>query len=125
MRRNIGCRISRVALPLLAIAWAAPTAAQSAQPNAAPPERCREGAGAATDIVVCGQRNENERYRIPKQLRRSATASERSSSARLAAEVPAGVPNAASNVGAAGMSGHNQQAIDAWYDKRKKNREGR
>lgn len=104
---------------------AAPAAGQSAA--ASPPERvvnvtvygndpCPRGAGG--EIVVCGRRPDNERYRIPKELRkRGQQPSETSWAARergLEEASRPSMPGSCSPVGMWGQSGCFQQMLRQW-----------
>jgi hypothetical protein len=74
--------------------------------------------GGDGEIVVCGRRPDNERYRIPKELRkREQKPSETSWASRVAGLEEAGrasMPGSCSPVGSWGQSGCFQQMIRQW-----------
>lgn len=78
---------------------------------------CPKGSGG--EIVVCGRRPDNERYRIPKELRkRGQQPSETSWAARergLEEASRASMPGSCSPVGMWGQSGCFQQMLRQWY----------
>jgi hypothetical protein len=82
---------------------------------------CPQGAG--DEIVVCGRRPENERYRIPKELRnKEDRPSDVPWSSRVATLEDAqrfSRPNSCSPVGSWGQSGCFQQMINQWYQARR------
>jgi hypothetical protein len=80
----------------------------------------------SNEIVVCGRRPENDRYRIPKELRRRG---ERPLEAAWGSRVEgledaarAGRPNSCSPVGTYGQTGCSQQQIRDWYAARRSRR---
>ena len=111
---------------LLCIAGYAPAAAQ-----AQPPQRernltvygedpCPESSD--DEIVVCGRRPEEERYRIPAPLRRGEDPEETSWSSRAAELEDAqrdSRPNSCSVVGSNGQTGCTQQWIREWRAERR------
>jgi hypothetical protein len=74
--------------------------------------------GSDGEIVVCGRRPDNERYRIPKELRkREQQSSETSWAARAAGLEEASrpsMPGSCSPVGSWGQTGCFQQMIRQW-----------
>jgi hypothetical protein len=74
--------------------------------------------GSNGEIVVCGRRPDNERYRIPKELRkREQQPSETSWASRVAGLEEAGrpsMPGSCSPVGSWGQTGCFQQMIRQW-----------
>lgn len=79
-------------------------------------EPCPKGSGG--EIVVCGRRPDNERYRIPKELRkREQQPSETSWASRAAALEEASrpsMPGSCSPVGSWGQTGCFQQMLRQW-----------
>jgi len=75
------------------------------------------------EIVVCARRPEEERYRIPSQLRertdRPAEISWGSRSEDLEQAQRDSRPNSCSVVGAAGQSGCRQEMLRQWYGERR------
>ncbi|WP_174274484.1 hypothetical protein [Sphingomonas bacterium] len=106
----------RITLPLAALLAALPVAPA---PAADPPERfstlvvygddpCPRSSG--DEIVVCARKPENERYRIPKSLRRQPYNAARDGSWAGTAKVlemvsKQGIPNSCSPIGTYGQSG--------------------
>jgi len=86
-------------------------------------DKCPEAEG--EEIVVCAQRPESERYRIPKELREAEAeeqAGEQSWSSALAAHEEAarpGRPNSCSVVGTYGSSGCQAAIMREWFDERR------
>jgi hypothetical protein len=84
-------------------------------------DACPQGAG--DEIVICGRRPENERYRIPKELRKKEEQrSELPWGARVEALEDAQRstrPGSCSPVGMWGQSGCFQQMINQWYEARR------
>jgi hypothetical protein len=81
---------------------------------------CPESRG--DEIVVCGRRPEEERYRIPAPLRRSSRRSETSWASRAAELEDAqrdSRPNSCSVVGSNGQTGCTQQMIREWRAERR------
>ncbi|MBV8686354.1 MAG: hypothetical protein JOZ90_05190 [Alphaproteobacteria bacterium] len=80
-------------------------------------------AGASNEIVVCARRPENDRYRIPKELRRTIERpSETAWGARVGAMEDASrptMPGSCSAVGTYGQTGCRQQMIGQWYAERR------
>jgi hypothetical protein len=74
--------------------------------------------GSSGEIIVCGRRPDNERYRIPKELRkREQKPSETSWAARAAGLEEASrstMPGSCSPVGAWGQTGCFQQMLRQW-----------
>lgn len=80
---------------------------------------CRSRSRSDKEIVVCGTRNQEEPYRIPKIFRGKSGKTERSWGSRAGGAVATGIPNAGTNIGASGAAGTSQREIDAWYAERK------
>lgn len=84
---------------------------------------CPRGQG--NDIVVCARRPDNERYRIPKELRRRAEQERRTETAwgtrvqGLEDAQRSTRPGSCSPVGTWGQSGCWQQMIRQWYAERR------
>jgi hypothetical protein len=83
--------------------------------------------GADGEIVICGRRPENERYRIPKALRqtRRTDAPSTSWASRWAGIENASrytMPNSCSVVGMWGQSGCTQAMIRQWWQERQSGR---
>lgn len=79
------------------------------------------------EIVVCGRRPENERYRIPKSLRGREPSGETSWTSRTEDMERASrdsMPGSCSVVGSYGQSGCHQQLINQWYRDRRAARSG-
>jgi hypothetical protein len=81
----------------------------------------------SNEIVVCGRRPENDRYRIPKELRRRG---ERPSETAWGSRVQgledaarAGRPNSCSPVGSYGQTGCTQEMVRQWYAERRSRRQ--
>lgn len=85
-------------------------------------------ASASNEIVVCARRPENERYRIPKELRnRNQPLSESAWGSRVAGleeESRPTMPGSCSAVGSYGQTGCSQQMISQWYAARRAARRG-
>ncbi|WP_339689299.1 hypothetical protein [uncultured Parasphingorhabdus sp.] len=85
-------------------------------------DKCPEAEG--DEIVVCAQRPESERYRIPKELRETAEeeqGGEQSWSSAVASHDEAarpGRPNSCSVVGTYGFSGCQASIMRRWFDER-------
>jgi hypothetical protein len=80
------------------------------------------------EIVVCGRRPESERYRIPKELRRSRkSGGEMSWKSRVedleAASRPS-IPGSCSTSGSYGQSGCFGQMMQQWFNDRRARRSG-
>jgi hypothetical protein len=79
----------------------------------------------ADEIVVCAQRPESERYRIPKELReleKAEEAGEQSWTSVVASHDEAarpGRPNSSSAVGTFGFSGCQASILREWFDERR------
>jgi hypothetical protein len=109
------------AAAILAFGTLAPAAAQLPQRvvnvTVYGSDPCPKGSGG--EIVVCGHRPDNERYRIPKELRkRDQHLSETSWAARergLEEASRASMPGSCSPVGMWGQSGCTQQMLRQWY----------
>jgi hypothetical protein len=75
------------------------------------------------EVVVCGRRPDNERYRIPKELRKKGERPSETSWASRAQALEeasrAGRPNSCSPVGTNGQTGCFQQMLRQWYWERK------
>jgi hypothetical protein len=74
------------------------------------------------EVVVCARRPEEERYRIPRSLRRSGQPQEQAWGARVESleEVSRDMrPNSCSVVGTYGQSGCTQALIRQWYAERR------
>jgi hypothetical protein len=74
------------------------------------------------EVVVCARRPEEERYRIPRNLRRSGQRQEQAWGARVESleEVSRDMrPNSCSVVGTYGQSGCLQAMIRQWYSERR------
>lgn len=86
-------------------------------------DKCPEAV--ADEIVVCAQRPESERYRIPKELREAGKeeqAGEQSWSSVVASHDEAarpGRPNSCSVVGTFGFSGCQSAIMRQWFDERR------
>jgi hypothetical protein len=121
-------RLIRTALPL-ALGLLASAAGAQAEPSAASSESHVVVYGddpcpPSTDdqVVVCGRRPEEERYRIPRPLRRSSRRPE-SSWASDAADLEEAQretrPDGCSVIGSWGQSGCTQQMIRQWRAERR------
>ncbi len=81
------------------------------------------------DIVVCGRKPETERYRIPKELRRSRDQRRGAAWATRAAEMEEATrftrPNSCSVVGSWGQTGCLESAIRNWAAQRREMKAGR
>jgi hypothetical protein len=81
------------------------------------------------EIVVCGRQPEEERYRIPQELRRNPEARRESSWGARAMDLEDAQrftrPNGCSPVGSNGQTGCNQELIRQWYAERRANRGNR
>ena len=112
-------------LALLGLAVSAPAAAQPPEKTTSAivygDEECPKGSEG--EIVVCGRRDESERYRIPKELREDRT--------KRPSEVAWGsrnrllddaaretMPGSCSVVGSYGQSGCRQQMLRQWGEER-------
>lgn len=86
-------------------------------------DRCPDTSTSSSDIVVCARRPENERYRIPKELRgRDAPLTERAWGSRVAGLEDASrqiLPGSCSTVGSYGQTGCRQQMLRDWYAARR------
>jgi hypothetical protein len=84
---------------------------------------CPDTSTASDEIVVCARRPENERYRIPKELRdRNAPLTERAWGSRVSALEEASrqiLPGSCSTVGSYGQTGCRQQMLRDWYAARR------
>lgn len=86
-------------------------------------DECPEAEG--DEIVVCAQRPESERYRIPKELREAEKAEEggeQSWSSVVASHEEAarpGRPNSCSVVGTFGFTGCQSAIMRQWFDERR------
>jgi len=85
-------------------------------------DKCPEAEG--DEIVVCAQRPESERYRIPKELRETEKEEdgEQSWSSMVASHEDAarlGRPNSCSVVGTYGFSGCQAAIMRQWFDERR------
>ena len=119
---------------LFALAAASPA---MAQPSAEPPEReanvvvygddpCPPSAG--DEIVVCARRPDDERYRIPEELRQSSDPPELGGISRVEALEESQRdtrPGSCSVVGSFGHTGCTQQIIRDWYADRRARRSRR
>ena len=119
---------------LFALAAASPAMAQSSEE---PPEReanvvvygddpCPPSAG--DEIVVCARRPDDERYRIPEELRRSSDPPELGGISRVEALEESQRdtrPGSCSVVGSFGHTGCTQQIIRDWYADRRARRSRR
>lgn len=126
-------------LPLAALACAAPALAQESESDGlaqsgAPPQRtsvlytygdepCPEAE--AGEIVVCAQRPESERYRVPQELRDELKEEEAVGGGSWAAQVEgyenvarASRPNSCSPVGSYGFTGCAAAALRQWFEAR-------
>ena len=124
----MGRPTTRIALRLLAVLAAA---AATPAPAQNPPQRERNLTVYGDDpcpesrddeIVVCGRRPEEERYRIPAPLRRGEEPEETSWSSRAAELEDAqrdSRPNSCSVVGSNGQTGCTQQWIREWRAERR------
>jgi hypothetical protein len=88
---------------------------------------CPDRGTASDEIVVCARRPENERYRIPKELRHKGDAlSETAWGARVAGledESRVSMPGSCSAVGSYGQTGCYQQMLSQWYAARRASRQ--
>jgi hypothetical protein len=74
---------------------------------------CRNRAQTDEQIVVCGKRNAEDPYRIPKAFRKPPPGTRTGTS--LAVEVMgSGIPGAGSNIGGAGSMGSSKQLYEQW-----------
>ena len=128
--------------PIAALAWlcAEPASAQDeAQLTEASPDQVTDGAperestilvfgedacppSTDNEVVVCARRPEEERYRIPRNLRRSGQRQEQAWGARVESleEVSRDMrPNSCSVVGTYGQSGCMQALIRQYYAERR------
>lgn len=96
-----------------------PTDAELEEATRITEAQCRSRSGSDKEIVVCGTRNQEDPYRIPKAFRGKGNKAERSWGKRAGGAVATGIPNAGTNIGASGAAGTSQQGIDAWYAERK------
>jgi hypothetical protein len=78
---------------------------------------------APDEIVVCARRPENERYRIPKELRHKGDRPSETSWASQFEGLDEGArdqrPNSCSTVGSYGQTGCYQQMLRQWYAERR------
>jgi len=121
--------------PLLLLAVAAPAFAQDDEPlgqSGQPPEKmsilytygddpCPEAQG--DEIVVCAQRPESERYRVPKELRKELKDDAPVGGGSWASAVEGyeniartGRPNSCSAVGSNGWTGCTAALIRDWFE---------
>jgi hypothetical protein len=124
--------------PLAALACAAPALAQESDglaQSGSPPQRtsvlytygdepcpdAQEG-----EIVVCAQRPESERYRVPQELRDELKEEEAAGGGSWAAQVEgyenvarASRPNSCSPVGSYGFTGCAAAALRQWFEARR------
>jgi hypothetical protein len=115
--------------PLLLAAAAGPADAQAARTvnvTVYGNDPCPRG-GSDDEVVVCGHRPENDRYRIPKELRRKAEdrPSEVSWASRVAGlddAARAGRPDSCSPVGSYGQTGCWQKMVGQWSSERQQMR---
>jgi hypothetical protein len=124
----------RYAAAAAALGWIIPTvaAAQAGAPARTTTvtvygnDPCPDTSTASDEIVVCARRPENDRYRIPKELRgRNAPLSETAWGARAAGleeESRAGRPGSCSTVGSYGQTGCRQEMLRDWYAARRARR---
>ena len=112
-------------LALLPLLYAAPAAAQPPEKTTSAivygDEECPKGREG--EIVVCGRRDESERYRIPKELREDKTKrpDEVAWGARnrlLDDAARDTMPGSCSVVGSYGQSGCRQQMLRQWGEER-------
>lgn len=96
-----------------------PTEAELAEAVRITEAQCRSRSRSDKEIVVCGTRNQEDPYRIPKVFRGKSGKAERSWGQRAGGAVATGIPNAGTNIGASGAAGTSQREIDAWYAERK------
>jgi hypothetical protein len=86
-------------------------------------DACPDTGTSSNEIVVCARRPENERYRIPKELRgRNAPLTERAWGSRVAGLEDASrqiLPGSCSTVGSYGQTGCRQQMLREWYAARR------
>jgi hypothetical protein len=129
---------ARLLLSLLAaLAFAAPAQAfdQTLKQSAEPPEKfsflitygddeCPESTG--DEIVVCAQRPEAERYRVPKELREELKDDTPVGGGSWASQVEgydniarATRPNSCSPVGSYGFTGCASAALRQWFEERR------
>jgi hypothetical protein len=123
MRRYAAATTALVAL------LSSPAAAQEA-----PPERtitvtvygndpCPDTSTSSNEIVVCARRPENDRYRIPKELRnRNEPLSETAWGSRVAGleeESRPSMPGSCSAVGSYGQTGCRAELLRQWYAERR------
>jgi hypothetical protein len=117
---------------LLALGLAAPAPAQPPEKTTSAivygDEPCPKGADG--EIVVCGRRDESERYRIPEELREDKTKrpSEVAWGARnrlLDDAARDTMPGSCSVVGSYGQSGCRQQMLRQWGEERQERRRRR
>lgn len=87
---------------------------------------CPESTG--DEIIVCAQRPESERYRIPKELRAEAKKDSLPTGGSWASQVEAyddiariGRPNSCSAVGSFGATGCSAAALRQWHAERRAN----
>ena len=121
-------------LPLLSLALAAPALAQPAGPplpprlaprTATPPPTVCENAPAGEEIVVCGERESDERYRLPLVRNQrfdpngnvDSVSRERN---RLLGTNAGGTLGSCTNVGPNGMTGCHNQGV--WQRREQKGR---
>jgi len=131
-------RRATIVILVAALSWpaAAPASAQAGEPDAdqvadrAPDRESTilvygdDACPPSTDneVVVCARRPEEERYRIPRSLRRSGQRQEQAWGARVESleEVSRDMrPNSCSVVGTYGQSGCMQAMIRQWFNERR------
>ena len=120
-------------LAVIACLWSASASAESGTPLNTPErinilltfgeDKCPEAQG--DEIVVCAQRPESERYRIPKELRDAEAeeqSGEQSWSSVVASQEEAarpGRPDSCSVVGTFGFTGCQSAIMRQWFDERR------
>jgi hypothetical protein len=99
---------------LLLLGAPAGAVAQDARANTRITEAdCRNRAKTDEEIVVCGQRQVEDPYRVPKGLRKGKQG-QRTGTALAVDAMGSGIPGAGTNIGAAGSSGHSKQLYEQW-----------
>jgi glucose dehydrogenase len=120
--------LARLLAAAAALAAAAPAFAEPAERTTSAVVYGSDPCPKAADgeIVVCARRPENDRYRIPKDLRdENRPLSEVAWGARhqlLEDEARVNLPGSCSAVGSGGQSGCHQQLVDQWYAERRARR---
>ncbi|MEH6661285.1 MAG: hypothetical protein V7679_06530 [Parasphingorhabdus sp.] len=124
--------VTALAIGLTSCIWCSGAAAKSTVPLDTPErinvlvtyggDECPESQ--AGEIVVCAQRPESERYRIPKELREveEEEPGEQSWTSVVASHdeaARAGRPNSCSVVGSFGFSGCQAAIMRKWFDERR------